>query len=104
MPDDRLTRAYLLGERADLLEAKRQLVAMSEKYGKAKAAFDAKMEARGIDPNDPLGLVAYQDQKTLHPELGFWYSKVEHWQREVTARASYIMALEAIHRMVGPGA
>lgn len=78
----------------DLIDAHDQLRAMSAEYGKAKAAFDARMARQGIYPDaGPEGLIAYVAAKEQAPELGYWYSKVEHWQREVTARAAVITAL-----------
>lgn len=70
---------------------------MSKKYAEAKASFDADCEARGISwDQNPL---AYVQAKNDRIQLNFWYSKVEHFQREVTARAALIVAFEAAHRM-----
>ncbi len=37
----------------------------------------------------------------LNPELKFWYAKVEHFQREVTAYAAALAGLDAARRLLG---
>lgn len=89
---------YIRLQRKLLLKDEKALRAMSAKYAQAKAAFDADCAARGISwEQNPL---AYTRAKQDRIQLSHWYSKVEHFQREVAARAALITAFEAAHRMV----
>ena len=72
---------------------------MSQKYGAAKARFDLQCARRCIAPD--ADIVSYQELKQLHPELGFWYSKVEHFQREMAAYGAALTGIEAAGRMLG---
>jgi hypothetical protein len=70
---------------------------MSAEYGKAKARFDARMGRQGIHADaGPEGMIQYVEAKSLDPSLGFWYSKVEHFHAEMTARAAMVSALSDI--------
>lgn len=90
---------YIRLQRKLLLRDEKLLRQMSKKYADAKAAFDADCAARGISwEQNP---VAYTRAKHDRIQLNYWYSKVEHFQREVTARAALITAFEAAHRMTG---
>lgn len=93
-------RDYVLYLQAKLLEAEAGLAAMNEKYGQTKARFDHNYARRGITPETDI--VGYIDVKALNPELKFWYSKVEHFQREVAAYGAALTGLEATRRMLGP--
>jgi hypothetical protein len=94
-----ITRGYVLHLLAKLLEAEAGLVAMNEKYGQVKARFDRCYARRGITPKSDI--VSYQNVKAQNPELRFWYSKVEHFQREVAAYGTALTGLEAARRMLG---
>lgn len=88
---------YIRLQRRKLIDDEKMLRYMSRKYSEAKAAFDADCEARGISwEQNPI---AYVQAKAERIQLNFWYAKVEHFQREITARASLIVAFEAAHRM-----
>lgn len=94
-----INRDYVLYLRAKLFEAEEGLAGMSEKYAQAKAHFDRSCARRGITPESDI--VGYIDVKALNPELKFWYSKVEHFQREVAAYGAALTGLEAALRMLG---
>lgn len=79
-----------------LIEAEEKLNEMSAEYGRAKASFDSLQAGRGITPDDPVGLVRYVEAKQLHPELGYWYAKVEHFMAEISARAALVSALSDV--------
>lgn len=91
---------YIRLQRRKLIDDEKMLRFVSRKYSEAKAAFDADCAARGIDWNQ--NPVAYMQAKSERIQLDYWYSKVEHFQREVTARASLIVAFEAAHRITNP--
>lgn len=95
-----LTRGYVMHLQARLLEAEASLIAMNAKYDQVKARFDRSCARRGITPQEDI--VNYINVKTLNPELRFWYSKVEHFQREVAAYGTALTGLEAARRMLGP--
>jgi hypothetical protein len=85
-----------------LLEAEAALLAMNEKYDHVKARFDRSYARRGITPDTDI--VGYIDVKTKNPELRYWYSKVEHFQREVAAYGAALTGLDAGHRMLAAAA
>jgi len=93
-----VNRDYVRYLRAKLVEAEAGLLEMSQNYGDAKARFDQMCARRGIDPG--ADMVSYQEVKALHPELGYWYSKVEHFQREMTAYGTALTGIEAAQRML----
>ena len=96
--DSPVTRDYVLYLQDKLIEAENGLRQMSESYGEAKARFDDLCERQGITPE--IDMVSYQDRKRLHPELIFWNSKVEHFQREVVAYGAALTGIEAAGRML----
>jgi hypothetical protein len=91
-------RDYVLYLQAKLVKAEAGLTAMSEKYERAKARFDRSHARRGITPESDL--IGYIDVKAMNPELKFWYSKVEHFQREVAAYGAALTGLDAAQRML----
>jgi hypothetical protein len=93
-------RDYVLYLQTRLLEAEASLAAMTEKYERTKARFNRSYARRGITPE--ADIVNYINAKAMNPELKFWYSKVEHFQREVAAYGTALTGLEAAHRMLGP--
>ncbi|MGS2617171.1 hypothetical protein ACVCAH_21995 [Micromonospora sp. LZ34] len=95
-----IPREYVVYLQAKLLEAEASLAAMSERYDRTKARFDRCCARRGITPDEDI--VNYINSKSMNPELKFWYSKVEHFQREVAAYGAALTGLEAAHRMLGP--
>ena len=97
--DSPVNRDYVRYLQAKLVEAETGLLEMSQKYGAAKARFDLQCARRGIAPD--ADIVSYQELKQLHPELGFWYSKVEHFQREMAAYGAALTGIEAARRMLG---
>ncbi|HEY9523186.1 MAG TPA: hypothetical protein VIR33_08095 [Thermopolyspora sp.] len=97
--DSPVNRDYVRYLQAKLVEAEAGLLEMSQKYGAAKARFDQQCARRGIAPE--ADIVSYQELKGLHPELGFWYSKVEHFQREMAAYGAALTGIEAARRMLG---
>ncbi|SIN36329.1 hypothetical protein SAMN04489832_5958 [Micromonospora cremea] len=90
---------YLQYLQVRLLEAEASLTAMTEKYERTKARFDRCYARRGITPQTDI--VNYINAKSMNPELKFWYSKVEHFQREVTAYGAVLTGLDAARRMLG---
>ena len=92
-------REYVFYLRGKLLTAEAGLAAMNENYDRAKMRFDRRQARRGITPESDL--VSYLDVKSMNPELKFWYSKVEHLQREVAAYGAALTGLEAAGRMLG---
>ena len=96
--DSPVNRDYVRYLQAKLVEAEAGLLEMDQKYGAAKARFDRQCAGRGITPETDI--VSYQELKGLHPELGFWYSKVEHFQREMTAYGTALTGIEAARRML----
>jgi hypothetical protein len=95
-------REYVLYLQSKLLRAEARLAAMNERYDRAKARFDRGQARRGITPD--FDVVNYVEVKAMDPELKFWYSKVEHYQREVAAYGAALTGLEAAGRMLGsPG-
>lgn len=95
---DSPAKDYVRYLRAKLVEAENGLLAMSQKYGAAKSRFDMLCANRGITPETEM--VSYQELKKLHPELDYWYSMVEHYQREVAAYGSALSGIEAAQRML----
>jgi hypothetical protein len=93
-----IPHSYVLYLRDRLLEAEAGLAAMTEKYGRTKARFDRSYARQGITPE--VDIVNYINAKSMNPELKFWYSKVEHFQREVTAYGAALTGLEAAGRML----
>ena len=89
---------YVLYLRDRLLEAEASLTAMTERYERTKARFDRCYARQGITPE--ADIVNYINAKTMNPELKFWYAKVEHFQREVTAYSAALTGLEAAGRML----
>jgi len=96
---DSRAKDYVRYLRAKLVEAETGLLEMSQKYEAAKARFDMLCASRGITPETEM--VSYQELKGLHPELGHWYSKVEHFQREMAAYGAALTGIEAARRMLG---
>jgi hypothetical protein len=92
-------REYVHYLRGRLAKAEAALAAMNDKYDRAKAHFNHTQALRGITPETDV--VNYIELKTMNPELKFWYSKVEHYQREVAAYGTALTGLEAAHRMLG---
>jgi hypothetical protein len=92
-------REYVHYLRGRLVRAEARLTAMNDRYERAKAHFDRTQARRGITPETDV--VNYIDLKSMNPELRFWYSKVEHFQREVAAYGTALTGLEAAHRMLG---
>jgi hypothetical protein len=97
--DSPVNRDYVRYLQAKLVEAEAGLLEMSQKYGTAKSHFDLQCARRGITPETDM--VSYQELKGLHPELGLWYSKVEHFQREMAAYGAALSGIEAARRMLG---
>lgn len=93
-----INRDYVLYLQSKLLEAEAGLAAMDEEYAQTKARFDRNYARRGITPE--ADIVGYIDVMGLNPELKFWYSKVEHFQREVAAYGAALTGLEAARRML----
>lgn len=93
-----IPRGYVLHLQTKLLEAEAALIAMNEKYDQVKARFDRSYARQGITPETDI--VGYIDVKSKNPELRYWYSKVEHFQREVAAYGTALSGLEAGHRML----
>lgn len=92
-------REYIHYLRGKLAKAEAELAAMNDRYDRAKAHFNQTQARRGITPETDV--VNYIELKTMNPELKFWYSKVEHYQREVAAYGTALIGLEAAHRMLG---
>lgn len=92
------SKDYVRHLRAKLVEAETGLLEVSQRYGAAKARFDLQLLHRGVTPE--TGMVQYQELKGLHPELQYWYSKVEHFQRELAAYGAALIGLEAAGRML----
>jgi len=97
--DSPVNRDYVRYLQAKLVEAEIGLLETSQKYEAEKARFDMQCARRGITPETDM--VSYQELKGLHPELGFWYDKVEHFQREVAAYGAALTGIEAARRMLG---
>lgn len=93
-----ITREYVEYLRDKLIEAEKGLLQMSQNYNAAKARFDDLCFRQGITPESDM--VSYQDRKKLHPELAFWNSDVEHFQREVAAYGAALTGIEAAGRML----
>jgi hypothetical protein len=89
---------YVRYLQAKLIAAENGLLEMSQKYGDAKALFDRICAARGITPETDM--LSYQEAKALHPELPHWYSKVEHYQREMAAYGAALSGIRAAQRML----
>jgi hypothetical protein len=98
-PAPQVPRSYVQYLQARLLEAEAGLTAMTEKYGRTKARFDRCYARHGITPE--ADIVNYINAKSMNPELKFWYAKVEHFQREVTAYGAALTGLDAARRMLG---
>jgi hypothetical protein len=94
-----ISEEYVLYLQGRLVEAEASLAAMTDKYERTKARFNRSYARRGITPE--ADMVNYINAKTMNPELKFWYSKVEHFQREVAAYGSALTGLDAARRMVG---
>ncbi|WP_146231233.1 hypothetical protein [Micromonospora sicca] len=92
-------RGYVEYLQARLLEAEASLTAMTERYERTKARFDRCYARHGITPE--ADIVNYINAKGMNPELKFWYAKVEHFQREVTAYGAALTGLDAVRRMLG---
>lgn len=93
-----ITREYVEYLRDKLIEAEQGLRQMSQNYATAKAHFDDLCFRQGITPETDM--VSYQDRKKLHPELTFWNSKVEDFQRELAAYGAALTGIEAAGRML----
>ncbi|HEX2773490.1 MAG TPA: hypothetical protein VHN18_13825 [Micromonosporaceae bacterium] len=98
LTDPPIPRGYVLHLQTRLLEAEAALLAMNEKYDQVKARFDRSYARQGITPETDI--VTYINVKIQNPELRYWYSKVEHFQREVAAYGAALTGLEAGHRML----
>jgi hypothetical protein len=96
-----INREYVLYLQSKLLRAEAGLAAMNERYDRAKARFDRVQARRGITPDSDV--VNYVEVKSINPELKFWYSKVEHYQREVAAYGAAQTGLDAGWRMLASG-
>jgi hypothetical protein len=93
-----IPRGYVLHLQTKLLEAEAGLLAMNEKYDQVKARFDRSYARQGITPETDI--VTYVNVKAQNPELRFWYSKVEHFQRQLAAYGAALTGLEAGHRLL----
>jgi hypothetical protein len=93
-----INRDYVLYLQSKLLRAEARLAAMNDRYDRAKERFDRGQARRGITPD--YDVVNYVDVKSMNPELKFWYSKVEHYQREVAAYGAALTGLDAAWRML----
>lgn len=93
-----INRDYVLYLQSKLLRAEARLSAMNERYDRAKTRFDRSQARRGISPD--FDVVNYVEVKSMNPELKFWYSKVEHYQREVAAYGAALTGLDAACRML----
>jgi hypothetical protein len=98
--DSPINRDYVRYLQAKLVAAETGLLEMGQNYADAKARFDRACASQGITPQTDI--VSYQKDKALHPELDYWYSKVEHFQREVAAYGAALTGIEASLRMLGP--
>lgn len=92
-------REYVHYLRGKLVRAEAGLTAMNDRYDRARTHFDRTQARRGITPDTDV--VNYIELKSMNPELKFWYSKVEHYQREVAAYGTALTGIEAAHRMLG---
>lgn len=97
-----LSYALIVEKQTELLEAMRQLDLMSAEYGKAKASYDAHRRARGESFEE--NPVVYQNEKANRVQLGYWYSKVEHWQRQVAALGAFLTGIATTHQILYPNA
>jgi hypothetical protein len=95
-------RGYILHLQTKLLEAEAALLAMNEKYDQVKARFDRSYARQGITPETDI--VTYVNVKVQNPELRFWYSKVEHFQRQLAAYGAALTGLEAGYRLLAAAA
>ncbi|MEV0430355.1 hypothetical protein [Micromonospora sp. NPDC050495] len=95
-----IPREYVRYLRNRLLEAEAGLTAMTDRYERTKARFDRCYARQGITPDTDI--VNYLNAKAMNPELRFWYAKVEHFQRELSAYGAALTGLEAAHRMLAP--
>jgi len=93
-------RDYVHYLRGRLAKAEAGLAAMNDRYERARTHFNQTQARRGITPETDV--VNYIELKSMNPELKFWYSKVEHYQRELAAYGTALTGLEAAHRMLGP--
>jgi hypothetical protein len=100
--DGPVNRDYVLYLQAKLVEAEAGLSEMERRYGDVKDRFDRGSAGRGITPEQDM--VSYQRDKQLHPELSFWYSKVEHYQRELAAYGAALAGIAAARRLLGKDA
>lgn len=98
---DSATEDYVRYLRAKLVDAEIGLHEMNQNYGAAKTRFDQQLAHRGITPDTEM--VQYQELKGLHPELDYWYSKVEHYQRQLAAYGAALTGIEAAGRMLDLG-
>lgn len=96
--DSPIPRGYVLHLQTKLLEAEAGLLAMNQKFDQVKARFDRSYARQGITPESDI--VTYQNVKAQNPELRYWYTKVEHFQRELAAYGAALTGLEAAHRML----
>ena len=99
--DSPVNRDYVRYLQAKLVAAESGLLEMSQNYGDAKARFDRMCADRGITPD--ADIVSYQKDKALHPELEYWYSMVEHFQRELAAYGAALIGIEAAERILAAG-
>jgi hypothetical protein len=98
LSDPVISRDYILYLRAKLIEAEAHHAAMTDRYQETKERFNRTSARRGITPE--ADIVNYINTKAMNPELKFWYSKVEHFQREITACGTALVGLEAAQRML----
>lgn len=91
-------RDYVLYLQAKLVKAETDLAAMTDKFERVKARFDRCQARRGITPKSDL--IGYIDVESMNPELKFWYGKIEHLQREVTAYGAALAGLDAAYWML----
>lgn len=97
MIDDSMAE-YIQLQRDLLIKQEKRLREVNREYDDALAAFDRDCARRRIGWKDnPL---AYLQARADRVQLGYWDGKITWAQREVTARSSLIIALDAADRML----
>lgn len=97
MIDDTMAE-YIQLQRDLLIKQEKRLREVNREYDDALAAFDHDCVRRRISWCDnPL---AYVQARSERVQLAYWDGKITWAQREVTARASLLMALDAVDRML----
>lgn len=97
MIDDNMAE-YITLQRKLLITNEKRLREVNKEYDDALAAFDLDCARRHISwRENPL---AYVQARGDRIQLEYWDGKITWAQREVTARASLLVALDAIDRML----